>query len=373
MTHPLKILHIPTDTALGGTERRFADFITASNPEHFRHIVLTLKPVGIIGEKLAEAGVEVESLKLNRTRAAVGAPALLKAIRHHKPDIVQTYLFGGNTAGRPAAKLAGVPVVVSGYASTDPWMRPHHTAADMASAKFATAHLANAEAVADSVARRCRVPRASIEVIQTGRPIPESPASHDARADGTVVGIAAGRIHRAKGYDVLIEALARSDPRIRVKVAGAGPVVHGGLSSIQKLEDAAEKAGVADRIEFLDVRDDVDVLMEEADFHVLPSRWEGLPGVLIEAMAMGLPSVASAVGGVSEALIDDETGFLAEPGDPESLAECLSRIATADRATLGAAARRRAVESFSIESMTHHWENFYRRLARLAHLEGPGL
>lgn len=373
MTHPLKILHIPTDTALGGTERRFADFITASNPEHFRHILLTLKPIGIVGERLAESGFEVESLNLNRTRAAVGAPALLRAIRHHKPDIVQTYLFGGNTAGRPAAKIAGVPVVVSGYASTDPWMRPHHIAADMASAKFATAHLANADAVADSVVRRCRVPRASVEVIHTGRPIPESPASHDARADGTVVGIAAGRIHRAKGYDILIEALAQADPRIRVKVAGAGPVVHGGLSSIQKLEEVAEKAGVADRIEFLDVRDDVDALMAASDFHVLPSRWEGLPGVLIEAMAMGLPSVASAVGGVSEALIDGETGFLAEPGDPESLAKCLNRIVAADRATLGAAARRRAIENFSIESMTHHWENFYRRLARLAHLEGPGL
>lgn len=129
------------------------------------------------------------------------------------------------------------------------------------------------------------------------------------------MGIAAGRIHRAKGYDILIEALAQADPRIRVKVAGAGPVVHGGLSSIQKLEEVAEKAGVADRIEFLDVRDDVDALMAASDFHVLPSRWEGLPGVLIEAMAMGLPSVASAVGGVSEALIDGETGFLAEPGD----------------------------------------------------------
>lgn len=373
MTHPLKILHMPTDTALGGTERRFADFITASNPEHFCHVVLTLKPIGVVGERLAEAGFEVESLNLNRTRAAVGAPALLKAVRRHKPDIVQTYLFGGNTAGRPAAKLAGVPVVVSGYASTDPWMRPHHVAADIASAKFAIAHLANAEAVADSVVRRCRVPRASIEVIHTGRPIPETPARHDTRADGNVVGIAAGRIHRAKGYEVLIEALAQADPRLRVKVAGAGPVVHGGLSSIQKLEDAAQRAGVADRIEFLDARDDIDALMAEADFHVLPSRWEGLPGVLIEAMAMGLPSVASAVGGVSEALVDGKTGFLAEPGDPVSLADCLNRIVKADRASLGAAARQRAIEGFSIETMTHHWENFYRRLARLAHLEGPGL
>lgn len=373
MTHPLKILHIPTDTALGGTERRFADFISASNPEHFCHVVLTLKPIGVTGERLAREGFEVESLNLNRARAAVGAPALLKAIRHHKPDIVQTYLFGGNTAGRPAAKLAGVPIVISGYASTDPWMRPHHIAADMASAKFANAHLTNAEAVADSVVRRCRVPRTSVEVIHTGRAIPETPARHDPHPDGTVVGIAAGRIHRAKGYDVLIEALGQADSRITIKVAGAGPVVHGGLSSVQELEIAAEKAGVADRIEFLGARDDIDALMADADFHVLPSRWEGLPGVLVEAMAMGLPSVASAAGGVSEALVDGETGFLAEPGDPESLAECLNRIVTSDRAALGAAARRRAIESFSVESMTHHWENFYRRLARLAHREGPGL
>ncbi|RIK10018.1 MAG: hypothetical protein DCC49_04385 [Acidobacteria bacterium] len=373
MTHPLKILHIPTDTALGGTERRFADFIAASNPEHFRHAVLTLKPVGVVGEGLARAGFEVESLNLSRARAAVGAPALLKAIRQYKPDIVQTYLFGGNTAGRPAARLAGVPVVVSGYASTDPWMRPHHIAADMTSAKFATAHLANAEAVADSVVRRCKVPRASIEVVHTGRPIPDTPARHAARPDGTVVGIAAGRVHRAKGYDVLIEALAQADSRIRIKVAGSGPIVHGGLSAIQELEDAAERAGVADRIEFLGVRDDINALMAEGDFHVLPSRWEGLPGVLIEAMAMGLPSVASAVGGVSEALVDSKTGFLTEPGDPTSLADGLNRIATADRATLGEAARLRAIESFSVDAMTHRWENFYRRLARLAHLEGPGL
>lgn len=373
MSRPLRVLHVPTDTALGGTERRMSDFIRASNPEHFDHSVLTLKPLGVVGEKLLDDGYAVKSLNLSRAGAAMGAPALVRSIRRFKPDIVQTYLFGGNTAGRAAARLAGVPIVISGYASTDPWMRPHHVAADMASAKLATAHLANAEAVADAVVRRCKVPRASIQVVHTGRPIPPKPVKHLARSDKSIHAIAAGRLHKAKGYDVLIEALAICDQRIEVVVAGADAVVHGGLSSMQELEMKSKRAGVSSRIHFLGIRDDVAELMAEADFHVLPSRWEGLPGVLIEAMAIGLPSVASAAGGVPEALADGETGFLVEPGDPVSLAAALDKMANADRSRLGAAARRRAREQFSIESMTHHWENFYRRLARLAHREGPGL
>lgn len=374
MTRPTRVLHIPTDTGVGGTERRLADFIKASNKKQFEHRVLALKALGDIGEELTRAGFSVASLEVTRITAISGVPELIKAIKQYRPDIVQTYLFGGNTAGRLAARITRVPIIISGYASTDPWMRPHHVVADSVTARLASAHLANCEAVADAVARRCGIPRASIETIHTGRPIPERFARHRERADGTVRGIAVGRLHRSKGYDVLIRALSRADSRIVITVAGTDTHHNRSARSLrEQLESLARRVGVGDRIVFLGQRADVSELLAEADFHVLPSRWEGLPGSLIEAMASGLPSVATAVGGVPEALIDGETGFLAEPEDPDDLAACLDRIISSDRAILGGNARQRAIEHFSIATMTQRWENFYRREVRLAHTEGPGL
>lgn len=365
---PLTVLHLPTDSGIGGTEKRIAAFIRNSNPELFRHVLMPLKPLGEIGEELADEGYEVEALGLTRLTAAIATPKLVAAIRRTSPDILQTYLYGGNVLGRPAGRMAGVPAVVSGYASTDPWMTRAAALADMSTARFANAHLANSDAVADAVARRCRVLATSITVVHTGREIPGRPASPGSRDDGKLRGIAAGRIHRAKGYDVLVDALALADKRVHITVAGGG-------SGRDDLARRASAKGVGDRIEFLGIRNDVEELMRQSDFYVLSSRWEGLPGALIEAMAIGLPVVATAVGGVPEAVIEGETGHLAEPDSPSSLADALNRAASSsdDLRAMGRAGRVRAEEHFSVEAMVSRWEAFYRRIARLSHRPGLGL
>lgn len=356
---------MPTDSGIGGTEKRIAAFIRNSNPDHFRHVLMPLKPLGEVGEELADEGFDVESMNLTRADAAFATGRIFKAIRRTGPDIVQTYLYGGNVLGRPTARLARVPAVVSGYASTDPWMNAANALADMTTARFATAHLANSDAVADAVVRRCRLPETSVTVVHTGRAIPEKAAALTERDDGSIRGVAVGRIHRAKGYDVLIDALAICSERVHIRVAGGG-------KGTKDLETRAADAGVSGRIDFLGVRDDVEKLMLESDFYVLPSRWEGLPGALVEAMACGLPVVATAVGGVPEAVTDGKTGYLAEPEDPISLASALDRLckSTDSRRAMGREARIRAADHFSIERMVHDWEAFYRKLARITHRTG---
>jgi glycosyltransferase involved in cell wall biosynthesis len=102
--------------------------------------------------------------------------------------------------------------------------------------------------------------------------------------------------------------------------------------------------------------------MNAADAFVLSSSVEGLPLVLLEAAASGLPCVATAVGGVPEAMIADRTGFVVPPSDPIGLASAMSRLANTDRAAMSQAAREFAVSCFDMRGVTSQWESLYREL-----------
>ena len=117
----------------------------------------------------------------------------------------------------------------------------------------------------------------------------------------------------------------------------------------------------------LGLRDDIDSILTAADVFVQPSLSEGLPLAVLEAMGFGLPVVATRVGGVPEAVVDGDTGYLVPPGNPEALAAALARvIESADRGTsMGAAGRDRAVAKFSVERMADAYRQLFRELRGL--------
>src|ERR1700722_1017323 len=132
----------------------------------------------------------------------------------------------------------------------------------------------------------------------------------------TQVVLAAGRLSPEKGFDVLVEAAAticRKYPQTGIVLFGEGVMRSG-------LEQRIVKLGLADRILMPGFRSDLDTLIGAADVVVLPSYTEGLPNVALEASAAGVPVVATAVGGTPEVVIDGETGFLVQPGQPEAIA-----------------------------------------------------
>jgi len=187
------------------------------------------------------------------------------------------------------------------------------------------------------------------------------PVRCGARSNGPKV-LAVGRLTEEKGMDVLLRALpqvVKRFPGVRVRIAGDGDLR-------DQLMALSRRLGLDECVAFLGFRRDVPALMAQADLMVMPSRWEGLPIALLEAVAAGLPVVASAVAGIPEVIADGETGWLVAPDDPEALAAAISDAlldpCEARRRAQLAHARARA--DFSIEATVARVDRLYQELAR---------
>lgn len=182
-------------------------------------------------------------------------------------------------------------------------------------------------------------------------------------ADGTLCGVTSASLNRRKGQDVLIRALAEVElPPGRNHLvwlfAGEGP-------ARAALEGQASGLPPGMDVRFLGQVDQIGPVLAAADVFVLPSRKEGLGVALLEAMAVGVPVVGSAVGGIREAVVSEETGLLVQPADAAGLGRALSRLlADAELARkLSGAARRRVARHFSVRRMCEESEQLYRSLA----------
>jgi glycosyltransferase involved in cell wall biosynthesis len=202
--------------------------------------------------------------------------------------------------------------------------------------------------------------------VDTGRFRPDEMRRERARAAlglGTeFTWLAAGRLMWKKNYPVMLEAARQASASLLI--AGDGP-------DEAELKALAAKLGVHAR--FLGAREDIPDLMNACDGFVLSSAVEGLPMVLLEAAASGLPQVAAGVGGVTEAVVHERTGFVVPPGDPSALGAAMALLAqmpVAERAAMARAAREHAVAQFDLQVVTGRWEALYRELLESARQAG---
>jgi glycosyltransferase involved in cell wall biosynthesis len=207
------------------------------------------------------------------------------------------------------------------------------------------------------VADEIGVSRDRISIIGNG--VPEPKPSTEAKWTPPLIATM-GLVGKRKGTDVLIEALAGLPASIDWRM------VIGGNGEIEKYRNLADAAGLGSRIDFLGWVDeaDVDQWLNRASLFVLPSRAENQPVAILEAMARGLPIIASSIGAIPEQVVDGETGLLVQPGEIEPLRMAIETLLTspARRAKMGAAARKRYKEHFSIERCARALEQLYRSL-----------
>jgi glycosyltransferase involved in cell wall biosynthesis len=190
---------------------------------------------------------------------------------------------------------------------------------------------------------------------------------------GTAVMAAVGRVEPLKGTEVLLEALSRLPRGCRdYRLLLVGPV---DATYREKLQGLAERLQLAGRVEFVGYQASVQPWIAVADILVHPSIYEAFPRVILEAMVLSKPVVASRVGGVAEAVVDGETGLLVPAEDPDALATALARCLTdvSLRERMGKAGRERVAASFSAEHHAHLVEAEYRRLVGTGQrLDGEG-
>lgn len=278
---------------------------------------------------------------------------LVPVLRSLRPDVCYSALFWANVFAMPAAAMARIPGRVSGRRglSSTLAMPRRYRALNSWSQRFAGVVVANSRAVADDVARVEKLPLANVRVIYNGVDIPKTVAEVSRQPP---VGMMVANLRSYKGHEDVIQALASLNDPPRVRMIGEG-------------DERSRLEGLIDRFNLQEVcslegeRPDAGNLFAEAQFAVLASHTEGLPNALLEAMAAGLPVVATRVGGIPELVEDGVTGILVPPGDPSALATALALVANDPglRTHMGIAARRRA-EDFSYQTCRdEHLELFH--------------
>jgi glycosyltransferase involved in cell wall biosynthesis len=324
---------------------------------------------GPLREAAVEAGarfVHLEHVRrpINPWRDLAGLLELVRLLRRERPDILHASSSKAGVLGRLAAAGVGIPIrifTVHGwaFAAHGGFTSTLYRWADRAVKPLTavTVCVSENERAAGVAAGTCTA--RNTVVIRNAVPLDGVPrARHDR---GTPVLASVGRLKAPKDFSTLLRALAAlPDASFEAVIAGDGP-------DRSTLEAEIGRLGIGDRVRLLGERRDIPELLGAADVFVLPSRSEGLPVSVLEAMVAGLPVVASRVGGVPELVAEGETGLLVAPGNSDELAAALKRV-LADRELrrrLGTAGRARVEQQFDLDSFRRaHVDLYYRELAR---------
>jgi glycosyltransferase involved in cell wall biosynthesis len=296
-------------------------------------------------------------------RGLVTAARLAATLRRRRVAVVHGYLFHGNAIGALAAALARVPVSLVSKRSLEVYPKRGERLIVRAANRLADRVTVNAEAMREHVHRVERCPLEKIVVIPNGIDFDRLPAAGPPRRlmRSPVIGTV-GRLSEKKGHADLLAAV----PHVLQRVPDANFVLVGDGPLRLALERQAAGLGVARNVTFLGEIPDGAGAMTTFDLFVLPSRVEGMSNALIEAMALGRPVVATAVGGNAEVVRDGEHGLIVPARDPASLAHgILTLLKDGERArAMGDAGRLRAMEQFSVRTMVERFEELYtERLA----------
>ncbi len=376
-----------TELDVGGAERRLTQLACRLDRASFAPEVYALgEPPSDrrqLVEELQAADVPVHFLGGRTSRQFLRVwRGFRAALRRQQPHLLQTMLFHANVVGGLAGRFDPRPIVVSGIRVAEPSQL--RLRCERWATRRARKIVCVSDAVAEHTATRGGIRRDRLLVIPNGVHVP-SPASHqpdsnqpEARRETFGVSsqrrliVAVGRLHRQKGLDWLLTLLPKifdELPLHDLLLVGAGPEEHA-------LRRQAAELRIAGRVHFAGWRENVEEALQLADLLVLPSRWEGMPNVLLEAMAQSLPVVATDVEGVRQIL-----GPLAEEqvaafgagkeSGKESGKEFAARVITIASnevlaSRLGAANQARVREHFSIEAMVAAYARLYQELIATA-------
>jgi glycosyltransferase involved in cell wall biosynthesis len=345
----VRVLYLIDSLVPGGAERSLAAMAPHLVAGGIVLEVATLHERPGVQAELAAAGVGLHSLAGGGGRAGWARRAQ-RLIRDRRPDLVHTTLFEADLAGRVAATVCRVPVV-SSLVNAAYGPEQHAGGSGVGRVKLGAARLLDAvtarpvvrfhavsQYVADVMARRLLLRRSRVEVVTRGR----DPALLGTRTaerrelaraglgvgpDEAVV-LAAARHEWQKGLDTLVEAV----PQVLAGVPGARVLIAGREGNqTPQLRALADRLGVAGRVQFLGARSDIPELLCAADAFAFPTRWEGMPGSILEAMALRAPIVASDIPPVTEAVTDGLSARLVPAGQAGALAGALVET-LADRA-----------------------------------------
>jgi len=364
---PVTVAHFSDSEAFGGTERALLQLIGGLDHARWRSVLFHADAPGAaqLADEARALGVPTRAVPVAR-RAARGLASivpLVRGLRRERAAVFHAHQIWSLSCryGIVAAACARVRVRV---ATAQLFVEmPPLLGIDVQHAVLTRClhrHIAVSRFVASRLRERFHVPPEKIVVIPNaataGGTVSPVPRSELARDVSTSIVLTVARLDAQKGIAHLLDA-AVAVPQASFAIAGEGP-------DRAALEQRAATLGVSDRVRFLGHRHDVPALLAAADLFVLPSLYEGLPLAVLEAMAAGVPVIATSVGGTAEVVRDGETGTLVPPADADALSSAIGRT-LADRrqaSRLALAARSLVAHGHSVTSMVGSVSRLYEEL-----------
>ncbi|MDD4899720.1 MAG: glycosyltransferase [Candidatus Omnitrophica bacterium] len=359
----INILYVIWSLGLGGAERALIELVKGLDKAKFTPIVCCLNDKGVFAQELEENGIKVIALNKKRGIDFSVIGKISSIIKKNRIDIVHTHMWGGNLWGRIAAKLSRVPVVIATEQNVDTWKRPYHFVSDKLLGKYTDTLVAVSENVKDFYAEKTRLNRKKIKVIYNSVNLKKYEFSDSKRLDfignrEITLGII-GRLVPQKGHRDFILAVKEllKDCRVKGIVVGSGPLEN-------ELKEFSQNLGLNGNIVFIGLRQDIPELLKSIDILILPSLREGLPLTVLEAMACGVPVVATKVGGTPEVVINNHTGILIEPKDYMAIKDAVLRFMKDKDFSQQIVhnARKMVEEKFSAYAMARQHSSLYEEL-----------
>jgi L-malate glycosyltransferase len=359
----MRICHLIDSLRIGGSECQMSEVARRQKSAGYHVQVGCLREEGPMIAGLRDRGIRVTAFppqgSLIRPRGLRALLRLASFLRRERFSILHCHDLWSNLMGVPAGRLARVPVVITSQRDLGhlDWYTPSRKHVIAGIHKLASTVLANSSAVRQFLVSELGIRSDHIRVIrnavEAGR---FRPRSSGKTAYKTVMTIA-NMNESVKGHAVLIEAaptVVRDHPEVRFVFVGNG-------AKRPKLQNQVTALGLNEHFCFLGRRSDIADLLAESDLFVLPSLAEGMPNVILEAMAANVPVIASRVGGILDVIEDGINGLLVPPGDPAALGSAILRLL--DNPALAEAFAGAGAEtvrsSFSFERLMRDLDDLY--------------
>lgn len=369
---PVRVLiacdHMDFDGALHGGGRQLIELTRALDRREIEPTVCVLRAPSSLGVQLQEEGLPLHFFGDGRFNP-VTLPKLVRLIRKRRIEVLHLTDFGACTFGRLAAALTGTPAIVQVISHhsefTARGFPPYVELAYRALAPLTSRALAISPTVKEFAVQRMGFALDDVEVLyyplpshSFAEPSPESVSELRERlgiADDTPVIGSVTRFHPVKGIRYLIDAfaqLSRSYPRARLILVGQGP-------EEERLRRQCRELGVAERVIFAGFQREVQRFVKLFRVSVVPSLEEGFGLVALESLALGVPVVASRIGGLPDVVTHEKTGLLVEPANPDAMARAISRILSDDDL------RRRMSEAGPAAAQRYSLDRYAGRLTQI--------
>ncbi len=363
-----RVLHVIDSLHLGGAQEVILNLIAGSS-EDYCHEVATLHGHGIYWDRLKALNVPVHSLSPHKF-LPLWLPNLFALLKRRPVDILHCHLLAANLIAKPVGALAGVPVILNHDHTNDPERRTRRAllALDRTANRTADHIIAVSTTCRDFLVQEEKIAPGDVSLVlnavDVARFDPRSMRRPEAREKLGVPSNApliagAGRLNPQKNFLLFLEiaaAIHREFPEARFLIAGTGP-------EEAMLKERSRSLGLESAVTFAGYVADPRLVYRACDLLLMPSRYEGLPMTLLEAMAMGTPVVASRLDGMAEVIDSGTDGFLCASEKPESFVEEIRKLLSSpDLAeAIGTAARTKVLEKFSAERMVREVEAIYQR------------